>query len=136
MATAGFLQEYRIAEFMGSVTQGIQGTVRGVQNVGGGKGAQQLEMARAGLMHTGKNGIDDPQRRRRSDAAGGGALTRRKHATVAARRMFEGAHNRGADRNDASALRSRLPDRGHGCGRDGIGLVQGKPGIERLISRG
>ena len=91
---------------MGSITQGVQGTVRGVQYVGGGEGAQQLEMAGAGLMHTGKNGIDDPERRRRSDAAGGDAFAGTERA--AAGGMFEGAHHRGADRNDASAFRFRF----------------------------
>ena len=46
------LQEYRIPEFMGAVTQEIEGVIRRPDDIVGYEGPEKLEMARARLVHT------------------------------------------------------------------------------------
>ena len=44
------LQEHRIPEFMGAVTQEIEGVIGRLEDVVGSEGPEELEMARADLM--------------------------------------------------------------------------------------
>ena len=92
---------------MGAVSACLQFEADAVERPVIGKRPQQLVVARAALVGARENRVDDAEARRWADA-----LCRHPVAgmddPVAAGRVLERAHDRGADRHDAPAIGARL----------------------------
>jgi hypothetical protein len=101
------LDEHGVAELVGTVSACLQFPSDAGERQVIGKSPQQLVVARALLVGSREDGVNDAERSRWADP-----LCRHPVAAVddpvAAGRMFEGANDGGADRHDAPAIGARL----------------------------
>src|SRR5207245_7857986 len=98
------LDEHGIAELVRAVPTGLQLPVGPAERGLVRERAQQFVMAAAGFVRAREDGVDDAQPAGRADALGRHALARAHHG-VARRCLFQRAHDRRADRDDASTRR-------------------------------
>src|SRR6266404_4937901 len=98
------LDEHGIAELVRAVPTGLQLPVGPAERGLVRERAQQFVMAAAGFVRAREDGVDDAQPAGRADALGHHALARAHHG-VARRCLFQRAHDRRADRDDASTRR-------------------------------
>jgi len=95
---------------------------------------QQIVMARARLMGTGQDSIDDRQVRRIVDTLRGNAVARPNDA-ISPGCVLERSDHRRADRDDASASHPRCGDGGHRRFGNSIRLRQRQSFVELIVAR-
>jgi len=101
------LDEHRIAEFVRAVAASVECCVCGTQRRIVRKRAQQIVMAAAWFVCSGKNGIDHAQLRPRPDPLFGGVRAR-THPVAERGGMLQRTYDRGSDGDDTAAARGRI----------------------------
>ena len=134
-ATNGFwrqlrlLDQHRVAELVRAEAVAVHHRCSPLQRRVRNERSQELEVTRSGFVGPGQQRVHDAEPIAPRDAVVGNAPAR-GNAAVQRCRMLERAHDRRADRDDATLRMLRSLDRASRRRRDRIRLIQGKPRIE------
>lgn len=118
------IEQHGIAEFMRTVAACSESCGGAGEEAVVGKGAQQLEMAFAGLVDASEDRIDDAERSAPCDTPCRNAISG-THAAIGIGGCFKCSHDAGADRDDAAASELRPRYLRHGTFGDAVRLIEG-----------
>lgn len=127
-------EEHGITEFVSAVAGAVELGVYALQGLAGREGMQHPMVAGSGLMRSGEECVNNPQSSFRTYALGGKTLAGYDDAVEG--RMLEGAHDGGADGNDAASRTVGACDFSHRGGRDAVWLVERQQRVEAGVAGG
>ena len=126
--------ENRIAEFVRPISMRVEFTYHLLQGRIVGKGAEQLVMAAARLVGSGKNHVNNPQLGSRTDSLCSQILTRADEPSTAG--VLQGAHYCRAYCDDAASVCAGSPDCSGGRLGYAIRLIERQPKVEFSVPSG